>query len=193
MEERGETQQFLGGEVADEVWRQWMRAAQGGDREAYEALLRALLPLLRRFTRRRVSDPEAAEDVVQDVLLLIHRARHTYRPERAFAPWWRTIARNAAIDYYRKRGRRTGRELPIEDFEIADEREPDTPQSLAPELQEALETLPASQRQAVELIHLQGMSVAEAAEAAGVKPGALKVRAHRGYKALRRHLEEVGW
>ena len=57
----------------------------------------------------------------------------------------------------------------------------------------ALASLPPNQRQAVELIHLKGLSVVDAAAQAGVTPGALKVRAHRGYRALRRRLQEAGW
>ena len=49
----------------------------------------------------------------------------------------------------------------------------------------ALDTLPGAQRQAVTLLKVKGLSVAEAAQEAGVSPGALKLRAHRGYKALR--------
>ncbi len=175
-------------------WSGLMRAAQDGDRAAYDTLLRSLLPLLRAYVRRRVGDAAASEDLVQDVLLSIHRARHTYRPERAFAPWWRTVARNATIDYYRRRGRRVGRELSIEGIDIPDENAgPAESEELSPELGEALAALPDGQREAVELIHLRGLSVAEAAKEAGVTPGALKVRAHRGYRAMRRRLEEEGW
>ena len=63
---------------------------------------------------------------------------------------------------------------------------------LAPELRRALEELPATQREAVELIQLRGLSVAEAALEAGISPGALKVRAHRGYVALRKRLKGRG-
>ena len=186
-------QQPVAAAGAEPDWAQWMRAAQGGDREAYERLLRELLPLLRSYLRRRVGDPSAAEDLVQDVLLSIHRARHTYRPERAFGPWWRTVARNATIDYYRRRGRRVHRELPLDGFDVAaEETTLAEEQALSPELNSALDSLPANQRQAVEMIHLQGLSVIEAATRVGVTPGALKVRAHRGYRALRRRLEEAG-
>ncbi len=59
---------------------------------------------------------------------------------------------------------------------------------LSPQISHALAQLPASQREAVELIHLKGLSVAEAAAQVGISPGALKVRAHRGYRALRARL-----
>jgi len=60
---------------------------------------------------------------------------------------------------------------------------------LAPELAAALAALPEAQRQAVTLVQVEGLSVAEAALRVGVSPGALKVRAHRGYRAMRRALE----
>jgi RNA polymerase sigma-70 factor (ECF subfamily) len=63
-------------------------------------------------------------------------------------------------------------------------------EALSPELSEALVALPPGQRQAVELLQVQGLTVAEAAVRAGVSPGALKVRAHRGYRAMRARLAE---
>ena len=60
--------------------------------------------------------------------------------------------------------------------------------SLSPEMERALAGLPRAQREAVELIHIEGLSAAEAAARAGVSAGALKVRAHRGYRALRASL-----
>lgn len=167
-----------------------MAAAQEGDRASYERLLRELLPVIRGLVRARIPETSAAEDVVQNVLLSIHRARHTYRPERPFGPWLRAIARNASADHGRARWRRARREVPLDSVP-----EPEAPLerasgdlALSPGLAAALEELPASQREAVELLHLRGLSVAEAAVRVGVTPGALKVRAHRGYQALRARL-----
>ncbi len=186
-----DAQKPVGG-VPEEQWRAWMAAAQGGDRVAYDRLLRSLLPLLRSFVRRQVADPSAGEDLVQEVLLSIHRARHTFHPERPFAPWWRAIARNAIVDWLRTRGRR--REQGLDGVEVVAETpfEPGE-ETLSPALVQALEMLPPNQRQAVELIHVHGLSVAEAADRVGVSAGALKVRAHRGYRALRKRLGESGW
>lgn len=169
----------------------WMSAAQGGDAEAYRRLLTTIQPRIRAMVRSRISDVAAAEDVVQNALLSIHRGRATYRPERAFVPWMRAIVRNSIIDLFRERKRRGEREsnLAVDEWpdEANDGRNEDA--VLAPELQDALAALPEKQREAVTLIQIDGLSVAEAALRAGISPGALKVRAHRGYRALRDALE----
>lgn len=171
-----------------------MAAAQRGDEDAYRSLLQELLPLVRRQVRARIGSPADAEDVVQNALIAIHRGRHTYRSERPFGPWLRAVVRNCVIDWFRERGRRA-RETAVEEPEIFSEgvrdEEPGA-HELAPALAAALAALPAKQRQAVELIHVHGLTVAEAAVEAGVTPGALKVRAHRGYRALRARLGTVG-
>jgi RNA polymerase sigma-70 factor (ECF subfamily) len=165
-----------------------MAAAQRGEVEPYRRLLEALLPEIRRFAVRRLRDLTAAEDVVQNVLLSLHRARHTYRPERPFEPWIWAIARNALIDAQRSRRARAVREVPLEEALESAEAEPVRSLAISPELRRALESIPAAQRQAVELVQIEGLSVAEAAARAGTTAGALKVRAHRGYRALRRLL-----
>jgi RNA polymerase sigma factor (sigma-70 family) len=173
-------------------WRIWMVAAQGGDGASYEKLLLDLLPTLRQMVRARLWDPDPVEDVVQNVLLSIHRARHTYRAERPLLPWLRAVARNAVVDHLRERARRSARESLRPEVEAAAE-EVELPllrDSLSGPVAEALGRLPPAQRQAVELLQLEGLSVVEAAARAGVTPGALKVRAHRGYRALRALLSD---
>ena len=152
----------------------------------YERLLLELLPYVRRQVARRIGDPAAGEDIVQNVLISLHRARHTYRSERPFGPWLRAVVRNASIDWMRARGRRLRHELRLEDVaEPSYEAPLPGDDALSPELEGALASLPENQRKAVELLHVEGLSVAEAAERVGVSPGALQVRAHRGYRALR--------
>ncbi|WP_431270849.1 sigma-70 family RNA polymerase sigma factor [Dankookia sp. P2] len=97
-------------------WEAWMVAAQAGDARAYDALLRAALPLLRGVARRRIRDAAEAEDAVQDALLTIHQLRHTYDPARPIRPWLVAICERRAIDRLRRSGRRQGRETPIDDF-----------------------------------------------------------------------------
>ena len=73
----------------EEQWSMWMAAAQSGNSEAYEKLLRAILPSTRAFVVSRMRNHDAAEDVVQNVLLSVHRSRHTYPASRPFGPWLR--------------------------------------------------------------------------------------------------------
>jgi RNA polymerase sigma-70 factor (ECF subfamily) len=159
-----------------------MARVQGGDQEAYRALLDDVVPMLRGFLRRRVTGMSDVEDILQDVLLAMHRARHTYDPARPLEPWLYAIARNVTIDHARRRLARANWEVMVDEL-------PDAPGAVdapyGPRLDEALGKLPTAQREAFEMLKLEGLSVDAAAERAGTTPGALKVRAHRAYKTLR--------
>jgi RNA polymerase sigma-70 factor (ECF subfamily) len=158
-----------------------MERAQGGDREAYGALLMDVTPPILGFLRRRIPDPQECEDVFQDTLMAVHCARHTYDPGRPFEPWLFAIARHVLVDHFRRRGVRAAREVLVESMpEGGANADPEGPQ-----LQEALGRLPAAQREAFEMLQLEGISVTAAAARAGTTPSALKVRAHRAYKMLR--------
>jgi len=84
-----------------------MIAVHAGDAATYEKLLLELPPIIRRQVAGRVALPAEREDIVQNVLISLHRARHTYRSEHPFLPWLRAIVRNASIDWMRARGRRS--------------------------------------------------------------------------------------
>lgn len=178
-------------DAVEAQYSEWMQAAQAGDADAYRQLLNAIEPRIRAIVRSKIQESASADDVVQNALLSIHRGRATFRPERPFGPWMRAVVRNSIIDHFRQKKRRGDREteLPVEEW--ADENESRSPEGdpLPPELSAALDALPAAQREAVILIQVEGLSVAEAALKADVSPGALKVRAHRGYRALRKMLE----
>jgi RNA polymerase sigma-70 factor (ECF subfamily) len=170
-----------------------MAAAQAGDPVAYRQLLSELVPILRALVRRHGVPPMHVEDVVQDVLLTVHRVRHTYDPSLPFLPWLAAIARRRSIDLLRREGRRWAMEASDDKLEtFAD------PSANAPtenrELQEwlgmAIAKLPPRQRKALELVKLQEMTVAEAAEASGQTQGAVKVNVHRALRAMRGLLGE---
>src|SRR5262249_15587253 len=88
-----------------------MRRAQIGDQLAYASLLALLTGVARRFVRVRIGGAAWLEDVVQETLIAVHGARHTYDPARPFAPWFYTIASSRLIDALRRERRITTREL----------------------------------------------------------------------------------
>ena len=169
-----------------------MQAAQDGDRRAYGELLRALTPILRALARRHWTGarPQDIEDVVQETLLAIHQARHTFDPGRKFMPWAGTILRHRLSDVRRAGQRRGRREAPIMDDLPAPEPTAEHAADV-PMLSRAISRLPAGQRQAVELLKLKEMSLQEAAEQSGQSVGALKVAMHRALLRLRQLLGET--
>lgn len=181
----------MAGSQQEGEWEAWMVAAQGGDARAYDRFLRAILPFLRAVIRRRIADPAEAEDAVQDTLLTLHQLRASYQPGRPIRPWLAAIAGRRAIDRLRRRGRRQGREIPIEDVAVtlaASAANQGEARVAAAELRAAVAELPAAQRTALGLAKLQDLPLAEASARSGMSVGALKVATHRAVKALRKRL-----
>ncbi len=172
-------------------WSSLMRAAQRGDGAAYVTLLHDCVPIIRAIALRAGVAPSAADDVVQEVLLTLHRARGTYDPAFPFMPWLRTIATRRAIDLLRSSGRRQGRELHSPDrYASHPDPAPTAWQALdgaddGNRLRNAVAGLPDGQRQAVELLGLQELSLDEASSLTGRTKVALKVNLHRALKSLR--------
>src|SRR4029077_4772717 len=79
-----------------------MAGAQKGDRVTYEKLLRDCVPFIASLPRRQGAPPDRVDDVVQEVLLTVHRARATYDPRRSFEAWLRIIVERRAIDVLRQ-------------------------------------------------------------------------------------------
>ena len=173
----------------------WMTAAQAGDGAAYQALLRDCIPVIKSVARRRGVAPDHVDDVVQDVLLTIHRARQTYDPARSFTAWLCVIADRRAIDLLRRIRRRDLREVhaPLA-FEGHADQAADPTQGLvradtASAITRAITGLPARQREAVQHLVLEERSLADTATLTRRTTGSLKVNLHRALKALRGSIE----
>ena len=172
-----------------------MRSAQDGDTGAYRHVLRACVPLAAAAARRQGVPSDLVDDVVQDVLVTLHRALATYDPERPFAPWLRAIATRRAIDTLRSRARLGAREVhdPIAYLNYAED-PPDfvgaaVSHAEAGRLRAAIATLPPRQRIAVEIIGLQEHTLEQASHATGSSKVALKVNLFRALRSLRTKLE----
>jgi RNA polymerase sigma-70 factor, ECF subfamily len=161
------------------------RLAQRGDEAAYRAALMRLAARLRAYLRKRMQSlPDEVEDLVQEALLAIHLQRGTHDANVPVSAWALAIARYKLIDLWRRRGRREALHEPLETVE--QEALPPVWDELPVQLDLAtlLDALPLAQRQAIRLIKLEGLSVAEAAQRSGVSISALKVQVHRGLKRL---------
>lgn len=171
-------------EAARDEWPRLMALAQSGDQQAYTRLLKALVPVIRTLARRQIADEVLVDDVIQDVLLTVHRVRHTYDPNAPFLPWLMAIAHARTVDALRKRGRHWQREVESEDGSllIASSEPSQAPE----ELSALLNQLPDRQRQVIEHVHLREMSLAETATRNNLTVSAVKSLLHRALNNLRR-------
>ena len=172
-------------------WSIYMVRAQSGDREAYRRLLEEIAPYIRSLAGWRMQNRSDVEDAVQDALMTVHAVRRTYDPARPFGPWLVAIAHRRITDALRRRGRAGMRETPLEEehetfagpeanyLEAASE---------ARALREAVEGLSPGQREAIQLLKLEEMSLKQAAAASGMSVAALKAATHRAMKNLRKLL-----
>lgn len=174
-------------------WSLLMARGQQGDADSYRRLLGGITPYLRALAHRFGLAGADIEDAVQDVLLTLHGIRHTYDPDRPFAPWLTAVARHRLLDYRRRRMRQLGREAELTDFHetsTAAETNPSEWAGDAGRLHAAIAALPEGQRRAVELLRLQEKSLKEAAAITGQSETALKVAVHRAVRRLRGLLGE---
>ena len=146
-------------------------------------VLRALLP-----------SPEAAEEVIQDSFHSIWRSARGYSEARgSVRTWLMAIARNAAIDWQRTKGRRFAREHSLD--AASELRDPSADElvdrvSLKAHVRDALGALPAEQREVVVLAFYGGMTQTQIAERTGAPLGTVKSRARLAMARLRDSLAE---
>lgn len=168
-------------------WAALMRAALGGDRAAYRDLLVALTPALRMAARqgclRFGLGVAEAEDVVQETLLALHLKRQTWDRGQPIGPWIRAIARNKLIDALRRHGRR-GAEVDIDDLsEVLAAPEPEDG-GIRRDVARHLNALAPGQRNVVQAIAVDGISIRDAAQRLTMTEGAVRVALHRGLATL---------
>lgn len=163
-----------------------MVLAQGGDRRAYAVLLNEASRWLKRYFARR-SSPGSLDDLVQDTLLAVHRKLASYDPDRPFLPWLAAIARYRWVDHLRRIYRAAEVGLP-EDISIESEEDAIGARI---SLESLFGLLPPGQARAIELVKIEGHSVAEASRHCGQSEPLIKTNIHRGLKKLAALIEKA--
>ncbi len=174
--------------IADETTlAQLMRQSQQGDKRAYAVMLDECSSWLQRYFRRRVP-PHQLDDLVQDVLLALHHKRDSWDASRAFLPWLAAIARYRWVDHLRKVYRsETGQ---LEDWDAAEESSEEAVLARL-SLERLFVTLPTGQAKAIELVKIEGLSIAEASARTGQSESLVKVNIHRGLAKLAMLVEKA--
>lgn len=161
-----------------------MGQAQAGDAVAYRVVLEASRTWLRRFYAGRVA-PDQIDDLVQDTLASVHRKRASYDPGRPFLPWLAAIARYRWVDHLRVVYSRAE----ASDAALITEAAFEAEVLARISLDRMLARLAPAQAQAIRLVKIEGLSIAEASIRAGQSEALVKVNIHRGLRRLAQHIE----
>jgi RNA polymerase sigma-70 factor (ECF subfamily) len=148
---------------------------------------------LRPFVQKRVVREADTDDVLQDVLLRVHRGVGSLRDEERFDGWIHRVARHAIADHLRAHAKhpiRSATELPEALNEPSDEDDLEVARDLSQCVSGFVGMLPSPYRESITLTELEGRSQKEAAELLGVSITAMKSRVQRGRAKLRELFEE---
>jgi RNA polymerase sigma-70 factor, ECF subfamily len=172
---------------------QLMRSALAGDDAAYQTLLRQLPMVLRSVFRASFQKfrmpPSDQEDIIQDVLIILHIRRHRWNPDLPLLPWVFAIAHNKIIDEVRRRSRRRD----MEAFLLPED---DNGKHLegvfaAHDAARMLGTLPPRNRKIVSSISIEGYTARELASELGISEGAVRIVLHRSLRGLAENFAQL--
>jgi RNA polymerase sigma-70 factor (ECF subfamily) len=168
-----------------------MRQSLNGDKHAYAEILQETSRFLRPFLAKRLSFTNEVDDLLQEILISIHKARHTYDGKRPYKPWVYAIAKFRLQDHlrthYADQLHHADDISELEDYLHENVTESAiTYESISGEV----EKLPQKQATILQLMHQEGYTAKEVAKKLGMNESAVKVAAHRAYRVLRQKLEK---
>lgn len=173
-------------EIDEQRWSLLMGKAQQGDEQCYAQLLEELGEVISAFLNSRFGAFDLSEDCVQEGLIAIHAARHTYDTKRLFRPWFFAIVRNRTIDILRHQ---KSYQAAIEKNTLAHIEETTTP--IEDEINKSMvfSMLAPAYRDVLILTKVAGFTTTETAKKLGISESLVRVRVHRGIKETRRILQ----
>lgn len=169
-----------------------VRQVRAGDAEAYALLVDRYHDHFARLARHLVGNPQDAEEVLQDTFVRAYRALDRYDPRERFGAWLlRILVNRARTVTARDRNRERLLAEGMAEFAEPAVAHPEERDALRDEVARALAQLPAEQREAFLLHHVEGLSYEEMMTATGMGLSALKMRVKRSCDRLRELLQEV--
>lgn len=175
---------------SEEAW--WVLRAQAGDREALDALLRAVQGPLYRYVLRLADDPALAEDILQEVFLRIYRKLNWLEAPELFRHWAYRIASREAFRRLRQERRWAEQVRDEAVLETIEAPQPEASRAEMNELAQFISRVSPAARAVIVLHYYDGMPLAEVADVLGVALGTVKSRLAYGLESLRRALGEQG-
>ncbi len=161
-----------------------IRAGIAGNQSAYAEFLTQIMPLMRSVVAKKITSADV-EDVLQEVLISIHKARHTYDCQRPIMPWLMAIARFRIIDHLRKHYA----QMRHKTFDLDDWDDVTEELSSDESIDELLGDVDAKHKEILTMMHVEGYTAKEVGAKIGMNESAVKVAAHRAIKKIRTKLK----
>ncbi len=159
------------------------------DRDAFEILYHRYVRSIFGLAMRRLRDRQRAEDAVQEMFAAVWRSAGSYRPERGpAAPWLYAVARNAVVDRLRVRADVPGDPPDVVAVEPGPVERAES-SYVSWRVHRALESLPAKERDVLELAYWSGLSQSEVASFLDIPLGTVKTRTRSALARLAELLE----
>lgn len=177
-----------------------VRAAQAGDRDAFDRLVERHKDIVYAVAYRFAHDPDLALDLAQDVFIRAYRGIKSFGARSSFTTWLYRVAMNTCIDFTRRRSRSVDSHLvPEEVAEYADSEPIGVSRAVGPDdavlsgelgeqIQRAIDALPEYHKSVFVLYEIEGLSYKEIADVVGCSIGTVMSRLHYARKKLRNML-----
>jgi RNA polymerase sigma-70 factor (ECF subfamily) len=173
-----------------------IRRAQEGDRAAFDELVRQYYGQIHRWAVGVTGDLDDADDVVQEVLVRLHKRLRSYEGKSLFSTWLFQVTRNTAVEQQRKRTRRRklllgfGRDVPNDDSVTESPLERMQASDVVSQVRTLFESLPSRQREIFDLADLQGFSPTEIGQMLGMNPVTVRANLCKARRAIRAKILE---
>ena len=166
--------------------RQLLDRIAGDDRDAFDELFKVYHPRLFRFVFRMTASYRTADEIVNDILLVVWQSARTFRGDSKVSTWISGIAYRRSLRQLRKRKFTT---VPISDDTAVDE---NSHKRIEREdwVRRGIDELPPKQRLTVMLVYYLGLTYEETAAATGSPVNTVKTRMFHARRNLREHLSQ---
>lgn len=168
------------------VFKTAMIKSQDGDKSAYHDLLKNLNSFLTNYLKKRIFNSSEIEEVIQEILLAVHKSKHTYDSSKSFMSWFMSIVEYKIIDYIRtiEKNKKT---MSIDDLNLLMNGF-NLNSDLKIDIEIALNKLNSKEKAIFNLLKTEGQSVQQVAKEMNLTESNVKIIAHRAYINLKKIL-----
>lgn len=172
----------------DRLLSQLMFESQQGNQLSYETLLSEACVFLQSYLNQKINSSDQRDDIIQEVLLAVHKARHTYDCSKSFFGWMLAITHYKVNDHLRIQYKQNYQELDeqMTDNSLDKILENERRQQLI----NALDSLRPRPKEVLSLLKLEGYKISEVAIKLNLSESNVKVIAHRAYQSLESKLKD---